>query len=936
MAVVASQEWMLEAVQLGVTPGIVVRVEIDWSGTSVTAKAWFRTNLNNGYYHYWFKCNNVTIKYRTSGTIGKNWYGGNQVASATSSAASHTFGFSWASQNGQTWYTELTAYNPYQLSGQTFRTEINNYTGGFSIGQVDRAVNTAINYIETNNKSYVGDSVRFWWDKNNEGNFGINCRPASFACCDKLTSPGALSGWGQHAAWDYQENTNDLYHEWRTPLLTDWFGSDVVCLIIKYWTDSAGNRQAVRQQEGLRIQAKPTQNVNASLRSVRFYTGTPSCFVARLNSYSNTTYGYGVSNEPSNDNSAGRITDNTVPYKICVAGSIAGGTGVSIRVPSNNAKFNADYSIGSVLDMHTYKMSPTNPNGSAGVYTNIFNPRTGVADRLTYISNDMGTINRVSGTITLAKVTKIEPISGNGTTTILANKKKLYTNQSNVNITWKMTNSGNTNGFGYDIRETANSGTYASGNFHGNTLVDIQADGWKIDQEAATTTITHNNITNTGVNRSVSIVPYIKDSANYKIFGDQSGSLVTSDTWLMILIKVPSGITFDKWSNTLPAIDGVKDFIKYECTSPSDWGNVTDFSYGYKMRYRIGADTTRADGYQWLFLGTPTTTSTKFSGQFEQIYDRSLNTNCTAQICATNNYSTTWDAYLAYQSAYTTEKSFAIAAKDPYSKTTCSIGTTYTTTLDTEVTFNITCPSEDINGNTLVQTTTLKIDNGNAITLDNPVYHTTTPNTLTGNLTLSFDKLTQLTPTLSRGAHTLYVENEVVTYFDSISPKNHVYFGTTTLKSNVLNIEVAELPKAPTIKAPNPLTFDAGQARNLRFEFTPNDWGCLDTTYNYRRYEYELYDPNNEILASGYLAKTSTSYTHTITLISPDNDGVYTFKLREVTIVGVSPWSSRNITINKAIEPACSVLDQDDVLALPAWDWSFTWTPGNNGSYKSR
>ena len=45
--------------------------EIDWSGTSVTAKAWFRTNLNNGYYNIWFKCNNVTIKDRTSGVIGK-------------------------------------------------------------------------------------------------------------------------------------------------------------------------------------------------------------------------------------------------------------------------------------------------------------------------------------------------------------------------------------------------------------------------------------------------------------------------------------------------------------------------------------------------------------------------------------------------------------------------------------------------------------------------------------------------------------------------------------------------------------------------------------------------------------------------------------------------------------------------------------------------
>lgn len=825
-----------------------------------------------------------------------------------------------------------TAAPPWSKPRQTYVTRSTNNTSGNIVNSNDQSIDSNWRSVQTSDKSYAGDSFTFWWDKNNPNSLGTNAHPWSYADLINSNNTNIHSAWGSHGGG------NDRYHT-HGPINApaDWAGHNIRARIVKEYRNSGGTVLHYEQWAGHYIQPKPTVDSDCELRSKRFYSDTPSSFVYKVNKYKITTNGYGCNNSPTNDNKAKYIADDIVPYKICL-GCDANGTNKTFNalVPANNTKFADNYEV-SNIDVHSDKMAQSIiPGGSALVYSNWCNPRTQAESRLGWVGQTLDKFDIISGSIDLADITKIEPISGNGTTVILKDLKKLYTNQENCNITWKVTNEGNTNGFGYDIRETGDTGLYASANFGMNQPTSLASDNWKTDVTSMTTTVTHKGLTHGGDSRSTSAIPFVTDSAGYKIFGNKNSTYFTGDVYNMILIKVPSGISFDKWENTLPAIDGVKDIVKYECTSPSDWGNVVDFTYGYKMRYKIGSDTSRYDGYQWEFITTPTSVDTKFSGQFEQTYDRSLNTKCAAQLTATSYYSSVWDAYLAFQSPFTTELSYDIAAKKPYNQTKCTIDTIEYTTLDTEVSFKLTCPDQVINGNTLVQTTTLKIDDSTIVTIDNPQYTTDTPNSLSGDLNLAFRVLSQKTPALARGAHTLYVENEVVTYFDSISPSNHVYFGTTTLKSDVLDIEVAELPLAPTIKTPNPAYFNAGQARTLKWEFVPKDWGCLDTAYNDRRFEYELIDPLNEKIAGGYLVKTATSWSHNITPISPDNDGDYKFRLREVTVVGSSPWSENIIQIYRAEEPGCETLEVSDVIALPNWDWEFTLTPGDNGSYKSR
>lgn len=835
----------------------------------------------------------------------------------------------------------------YVAASQTYITKITNNTSGSVKNSGDQAITSTWWENNNTNTNYAGDSLTLWWDKNSPGNVGVNADPTSraFLTRDVDNNQDAYDAVILQP-WDWTGGGDDLYSSQNYTIAAADCGKWLKCMMYKSMLDSGGTRQHYLQGALEYVKPAPTMDAGGSLRSKRFYTGTPSCKVWQVTKMNLTTNGYGMSQVSSNDNSPGYVNNNNVPYKfimtLCTNGEITSGS--SFRFGSGT--FNGNYSLGSTLDVHSVKTSTSGtPTTDAIFYSNWFNPRTGVAGRLGYLSASLGRISIVSGSITLPTIDSVLPVSGNGTTAVVSSSKKIWTNQTNVKLTYKVTHSGNSNGFGYDARVSGNSGTYASTSGQGDAL-PVQLDQWSgnygiLNNTSDTVTLQHDNITTTGSSRTIVIVPYIKDGDGYQIFGaaNTTNGMVTSTAYTIYKIQVPGVPTINKWSNTLPAIDGVKDRVQWEITSPSSWGNVTDFTTGFKLKYRIGSDKTRSDGYEWYFTEGASNTSTKFSGYFDEIYNRSLNTVCDLMVAATNRYDTVWNSYLDFQSNFTSASSYNITAKTPYSQTvgtlTMNPSNGNHTVLSTEVPFIFTCPNQSsLNATDLVTTTTMIIDGGVPVVIANPTYTLGTANSLTGLRNITWSSLKAATTALARGAHTLKVECEVLSYFKSTTPvTNNVYLGASKVESPVMNIEVAEMPQKPTMKTPSPAYYNAGQERTMTFTWTTNDWGCLDTTNNNRHFDYQLLNPSGTVISSGTIAKDKTSWSYTFV---PNNNhiGTYTFKLRETTVVGSSDYSTQTFEILKAVEPSKAQIGTSQVIALDGWNWDLSITPGSNGSFK--
>lgn len=859
-------------------------------------------------------------------------------------AGQHTF------SSAQTFTINSTINLPstYVAASQTYVTKITNNTSGSVKNSGDQSI--ASTWWENNNTNtnYAGDSLTLWWDKNNEANVGVNADPTSkaFLTRDSDNNHDAYDAVILQP-WDWTGGGGDLYSSQNYTISTSDCNCWLKCMMWKSMLDSGGTRQHYLQGALEYVKPAPTMDAGGSLRSKRFYTGTPSCKVWQVTKMNLVTNGYGMSQIGSNNNSPKYVNNNNVPYKfimtLSTGGEVSGG---AYRFGSGI--FNGNYSLGSTIDVHTAKTSTSGtPSSDAIFYSNWFNPRTGAVDRLGYLSASLGRVSVVSGSITLPTIDSILPISGNGTTVVVDSSKRIYTNQSNVKITYKVAHSGNSNGFGYDARVSGNSGTYASTSGEGTVdILPVQLDLWSgnygvLNHTSNTVTLQHDSIPTTGSSRTIAIVPYITDSGGYKIFGaaNTPNGLVTSTPYTIYKITKPNVPTLSKWSNTLPAIDGVKDRIQWSATSPSSWGNVIDFTTGFKLKYKIGADKARSDGYEWYFTDSPSNTSTSFSGHFDETYDRSLNTASSARLAATSRYDTVWDSYLDFQSDFTTEKSFNITAKTPYNQTTGTLTMDPSngnhTVLATEVPFIFTCPNQDsLNATDLIKTTTMIIDGGTPVEISNPDCTLGTANGLTGLRNVTWSSLRATTTALARGAHTLKVECEVLSYFKSTTPiENNVYLGASKVASPVMNIEVAEMPKKPTMRTPSPAFYNAGQERTMTFPWTTNDWGCLDTTNNNRHFEYQLLNPAGKVISSGTIAKDKTSWSYTFT---PNNTnlGTYTFKLKEVTVVGDSGYATQTFEILKAIEPDKAAINTTQIIALNGWGWDLSIVPGNNGSFK--
>ena len=123
----------------------------------------------------------------------------------------------------------------------------------------------------------------------------------------------------------------------------------------------------------------------------------------------------------------------------------------------------------------------------------------------------------------------------------------------------------------------------------------------------------------------------------------------------------------------------------------------------------------------------------------------------------------------------------------PYLLPTAGITTSMLTTLARNIPFSLALPSMVINGNSLLNSGNIWVDGFQTANFNGLIYSTTdivgwntlfvspadsggantTCTTITGDVTVKFDLKTWYTDTLVRGLHSIYVNVEILTYFDS-------------------------------------------------------------------------------------------------------------------------------------------------------------------------
>lgn len=928
-------------------PEIYAYVEYIWSGNTLTVYIRYRTGSGGGWANDpWSAAVTVNgdrqlkqIKGNTTGMIlGTTWYPNStgqtytfSVSGSSVSVRLELGGFN--SRIGSTTFpfekyvvydNYFTAYSPWSMPSQTFVTISANGTSGNTSSSGDQSY-TSRTWTNSSSTCYAGDSFTYTWDKNNEASVGASANPTSEAHLCRTSSSSYDSSYSNlYTAWSETGGSGDLYETYSRSASTSDMGYYLQARIWKYYSDANGNRYSNIQSNGHYIEDEPSIRANCSLRSTRFYSGTPSCVVWKVNTYNTYNNGYGVHCSTSSSGDKFRVTtDDTTSRPYIGVGS---------------GSWSSNYSFSGYYDVHTNKTTISSRSGSAKAYSNYYNPRND--KNLGELYSTIGSISTVSGSVDLPTINSIAPISGSGTTMVVNTTKRVYTNQTSPTIQYRVNHSGNSHGFGYDLREDSRSGTSSSSiSYYNCSGMPAPITGWDLDRTSDMFNATVSGVRTSGATTSWTIVPYITDSSGYKIFGEKTRSYVQTDDYTFYLIDKPKAPTLDTLENTLPAIDGVRDVVKWTATSPSSFGNVLDFPYGYKLRYQIGSDSPRYSGYEWKFISSPTTTNTKFSGSITETYDRSMNTTCNASIAATSYYSDVWDAYLDFQSAFSSPVSYPIAAKDPYKGTTGTITSLEPVTVQLNAPFKYTCETGTMNGNTLIQTATLIVDGQEMNQINVPTYTTSTPNKLTGELTVTFGEARDATPILAVGLHNLQVKNQIVTYFNSSTPtQNHVYFGETTVYTNEIEIEVVEIPAIPTIDPTTQAYHYAGQERTFTFHFSPNYWGCTDRDHNNRHFEYEFVGPSDTsrkegVLAKGELGKLEDTWSYTFTPTSPVSEGVYKFKLRTATIAGHSAWVEEIVEVLSAEEPSPSEINIGKIIALDEWEWQLVIVPGENGTY---
>ena len=839
---------------------------------------------------------------------------------------------------------------------QQFRTYAKNNTTGNATDSGNRGYTD--NTHSSGATGYVGDQFYYLWDKNYEANVGSNASPSSYAYLGRSSTNNSGSvnnhpstGTDIHTAWAWTYGAGDLCVDFTYTSEPADAGNYLLACMYKHYVNSSGTACHFHQANGHYIQPIPTISATYNVRSKKLYRSSPSTAVVQLSAISITTNGYRIHRRNSDQ--------GIVEFHTCTANGFASASrGAADDGQTSNYSLSATYQLiwpnaaASNVAAGTY---------NSGVYSRYQSPNLTAAYTTGY---DLYTI---SSALTVVDGSFSKIVAKN---LKLTNPSSSYpTSNANMNflVGWEYNGTHNNIRGDYRIERSTDGSSWGTEAISGGTIskdwkgwtvnTDLSSTHWKIDQSGTTYVFSSVPLSTTGYYYKITLLPSSTDSAGYQIFGDPI-SIVTNKIYRVI---IPTAPKVNYITSILPPIVGIANNFYYKYQNTTNWGNYSpniDFRHFRRQYY----DSTHYEDF------TDTSNITA-SGYVEGVYSKTVPSSSTGSLSLrvkSSVKSTNWSdtEFTSGQSNY---KSLALIAQKKYSITASDVKITspLATTLLRNIPFTLSLPSKTINGNYLINSGSIYVDgtkssdfNDLSYTLGDVAGWSTTfvgGNTtlgsdgvctsISGDRSVSFTNKSWSTDTLTRGTHTIKVDVEILTYFDSDGvrtingtnynlPTNHVLFGSTgNLSSNTLTIEIGDIPAAPTINVPNPQYFNAGQERSLKWTFSPNDWGVNDTTYNNRHYDYELYNPAGTKIQSGTIAKGDTSFTYTFTPYNKDI-GLYKFKLREVNVLGTSSWSESTIEIQKAIEPSLSEIKTSEIIGLTPWDYTLTIKPGNNGSYK--
>lgn len=810
------------------------------------------------------------------------------------------------------------------------------------------------------NTSYVGDSFSYTWDKNNQASVGSNANPGSYAYLARSSTnkSGSVNnhpsiGTDIHTAWGWTHGGDDLYVGGYTYTAVPADGGNyLLACMYKYYEDASGNACHFHQANGHYIQDIPTISATYTVRSRKLYRSSPSTVVVQLSAISITTNGYRIHRRNSDM--------GIVEFHTCTVSGFASAS----RGSADNGQ-TSNYSMSGRTYQLVWKNAAAS-NVSAGTYS------SGVYSRyqspnLTAAYTTGHDLRTVSNALAVVDGSFSKIAAKNFKITNPSSQYPTSASTMNFLLGWEYDGTHNNVRGDYRIERSIDGSTWGVGGISGGTVykdwrgwtvdTDLSSTGWRIDQSGTTYVFADVSLSTTGYYYRISLIPSSTDSAGYQIFGDPI-YLVSDKIYRVIIPAVPK---VNYLTSILPPIVGIANDFYYKYQNTTDWGNFSpNTDYGHIRRQYYD------DSHYEDLTDTSNITA---SGYVEGVYSKTVPSTSTGSLSLrvkssvkTTNWSDT-----EFTSAQSNYKSLALIAQKKYSITASdvAISTPLATTLLRNIPFTLALPSKTINGNYLINSGSIYVDGAKSSDFNDLSYtlgdvagwgttfvggNTTLGSdgvctSISGDRSISFANKSWSTDTLTRGVHTIRVDVEILTYFDSDGvrtingtdynlPTNHVLFGSTgVLSSNTLTVEIGDIPAAPTINIPNPQFFNAGQERKLTWTFSPNDWGVNDTTYNNRHYDYELYNPAGTKIQSGTIAKGTTSYTYTFTPSNADL-GSYKFRLRQVNVLGVSTWVESEIEIQKAIEPTTSTITTSEIVALADWDYSLSIVPGNNGSYE--
>lgn len=776
----------------------------------------------------------------------------------------------------------------WQAPTQTFRTyarnnQTNNATDSGNRGYTD-------NTHSSGATGYVGDTFYYVWDKNDQANVGNNCDPSSYAYLARSDSNNSglvnnhpSTGTDIHTVWNWTYGAGDLYADYTRTATTDDSGKYLLACMYKHYKDASGTACHFHQANGHYIQKIPTMSANYTLRSHRFYTGTPSLCAVTFNSVSITTNGYLIHNR-------------VWPGGMIELHASVHASGTSCWAYLWNGTTTTDWSLSRTYQLYSTPCTVTAVNSTnSGIYTKYQSPNLASStntgyDLYVHHNNDIQLVSGTFDKIVASDLKLTSPVSLYPTSKETVNfvvDWKYNGTKSNVRGDYRIESS--TDGVTWTTEAISGSPIYKDWSNRVYCDLDRSSTGWAIDQSGTNFVFVGVKLSTTGLYYRITLIPSSTDSEGYQIFGDPI-QLITNKIYRVVLPLVPKTQYI---TSILPPIQGVdnKFFFKYQNTT--NWGNYNDNTTFAHLR-RIYYDSTHYDD----FIDQSNITA---SAYIEGEYDKKIASNATGSVLFRTKSSvkvSDWDD-TEFTSAQSNYKQIAIIAAKPYipTATEFKITTPLATTLLTNIPFSLALPNKTINGNSLINSGNIYVDGVKSSTFNGLEYklgdvagwdsvfvagNTTlgsdgTCTSITGDRTVKFDKKEWTTDTLVRGVHKIKIDAEILTYFDSDGTRK-IKVPTTVNYPNLAkavsdstwvvgdNMDSSQLSKVTGSKNSQALPL------NKKYYYKLTNLMSSQPTKNVisNKYKFKVSDTNNLVDEIKVVYTDINGVDHTITSVEDD------------------------------------------------------------------